>query len=108
MAAGMAHLPKRKSDWSKTKKGSTMKPQVRTTVHFMDGTKLALRNSPDEEDTPTSIMVKVRQGLEADKLVAEVDGSLLVIPSANVKYIKISPCPKELPRGILRGAHEAS
>ncbi len=85
-----------------------MKPQIRTTVHFMDGTKISLSSSPDAEDNPTSITAKVRQGLEADKLVAEVDGSLFVIPSANVKYIQISPCPEKLPAGIMRGAHLAS
>jgi len=37
-------------------------------------------------------------------MIVEVDGALLVIPLRNVKYIQLTPSPKELPVGVLRGA----
>jgi hypothetical protein len=48
--------------------------------------------------------MNVRKALEADKIVAEVGGDLMVIPLQNVKYVEVSPAPQELPQGILRGA----
>jgi hypothetical protein len=46
----------------------------------------------------------VKRAIDADKLVLEVDGNLLVIPIKSVKYIQVSPAPAHLPAGVLRKA----
>jgi hypothetical protein len=73
-------------------------------VRFVDGSKLALRYAKDASEDPATTAANVRKALEADRLLAEVDGSLLFIPMANVKYIRITPAPDVLPATVLRNA----
>ena len=74
------------------------------TVFFLDGTKITLRYPKQAGTDPATIAATVRRALDADKLVLEVDGDLLVIPTASVKYIQVSPAPSNLPAGVLRRA----
>ncbi len=76
-----------------------MKENIKITVHFMDGTSISLRQ-PESVPDPMNVVAALRKGLDSNKLVAEVDGNLLVIPGRNVKYVQVSPCPKDLPQGI--------
>jgi hypothetical protein len=81
-----------------------MAQEVTGTIHFMDGSKIALR-WPRQAGTGSQIIAaNVKKALEADRMVVEVNGDLLLIPLRNVKYIQLSPSPKELPVGVLRGA----
>ena len=73
-------------------------------VRFMDGSKLALRYPKQAGEDPSAIVANIRKALEADRLLAEVDGSLLFIPMANVKYIQVMPAPDVLPAPVLRNA----
>jgi len=73
-------------------------------VRFMDGSKLALRYPKQAGEDPSTIVANVRRALEADRLLVEVDGSLLFIPLANVKYIQVTPAPDVLPATVLRHA----
>jgi hypothetical protein len=73
-------------------------------VRFMDGSKLALRYPKQAGEDPSTIVANVRKALEADRLLVEVDGSLLFIPLANVKYIQVTPAPDVLPATVLRHA----
>ena len=85
-----------------------MAQEVTGTIHFMDGSKIALR-WPRQAGTGTAIIAaNVKKALEADRILVEVDGTLLVIPLRNVKYIQLTPSPKELPVGVLRGAQIVS
>ena len=77
-----------------------MKQNIHITVHFMDGTHISFRHSPDSATDPTTVLAELRKGLDSNKLVAEVDGNLFVIPGRSVKYVQVSPAPKDLPRGI--------
>jgi hypothetical protein len=78
------------------------------TIHFMDGTKLSLR-WPRQAGTGEAIVAaNIRKALEADRILAEIDGALLVIPVHNIKYIKISPSPKTLPHGVFYGVEIVS
>jgi hypothetical protein len=52
--------------------------------------------------------MNVKKALEADRILVKIDGTLLLIPLRNVKYIEITPSPKELPAGVLRGAQIVS
>ncbi len=85
-----------------------MADRVMGTIHFMDGTKLSL-SWPRQAGTGDGIIASnIKKALEADRILAEVDGSLLLIPVRNIKYIQITPSPQKLPLGVLRGVELAS
>ena len=89
-------------------KEEAMKQKTRITVHFMDGTHISLQQ-PESATDPSTVVTELRKGLDSDKLIAQVDDSLFVIPGRNVKYLQVTPCPKKLPEGmaIMRGASVA-
>jgi len=78
------------------------------TVFFLDGTKVSFRYPKQAGTDATTIAANVKKAIDADKLVLEVDGDLLVIPIKSVKYIQVSPAPDHLPGGILRKARVIS
>ena len=81
-----------------------MAQDVTGTIHFTDGSKVSLR-WPRQAGTGAQIIAaNVKKALEADRMMVEVNGDLWLIPLRNVKYIQLSPSPKELPVGVLRGA----
>jgi hypothetical protein len=77
---------------------------VSMTVHFIDGTKASFRYPKQAGTDAATISANVKRAIDADKLVLEADGDLIVIPIRNVKYIQVSPAPAHLPSGILRQA----
>jgi hypothetical protein len=81
-----------------------MAKTVKAVVFFMDGTRIVLSYPQQAGTTPATIIASVKKALEADKLVVEVDDSLMVVPMRNIKYIQITPKPDALPSGVLRGA----
>ncbi len=74
-------------------------------VRFMDGSKMTLRYPKQAGNDPATVIANVRKALEADRLLAEVDGALLFVPLSNVKYLQVTPAPDLLPRNVLRNAH---
>lgn len=50
------------------------------------------------------MMTNLKKALEAEKFAAEIGGDLIVIPTANIKYVRVSPAPPSLPHGILKDA----
>jgi hypothetical protein len=77
---------------------------ARMTVHFMDGTKMAVRYPKQAGTDPATIVSTVKRAIDADKLVLEIDNDLLVIPIRNIKYVQVSPAPSHLPPSVLRQA----
>ena len=73
------------------------------TIHFIDGSKITLE-FPKQTLNEVGTVLKLKEILAARQLVAELDGSLLVIPFENVKYIEAHPAPKKLPEYIIKGA----
>ena len=65
---------------------------------------MTLRYPKQAGHDPATIVANVRKALEADRLLAEVDGNLLFIPLANVKYVQVTPAPDVLPSTVLRHA----
>lgn len=74
----------------------------RLTIYFNDDTRLDIAAPPRSDDAMTRMQM-VRKAMDVDKLMIEVDGQLMMIPLNNVKYIKISPAPTELPDGVVKG-----
>ena len=85
-------------------KMSIMSAFVSLTVFFLDATKVTFRYPRQSGVDPATIATNVKRAIDADKLVLEVDGDLLVIPIKSVKYIQVSPAPPHLPAGVLRQA----
>jgi hypothetical protein len=81
-----------------------METTVYGTIYFMDKTKLTLRWPRQAGSDPIGIASTIKKALEADRIMAEVEGRLLIIPVRNVKYIEVSPAPPKLPKGVLLGA----
>jgi hypothetical protein len=77
---------------------------VTAMIYFMDGTKIVLRYPKQAGTDSATIIANLKKALDADKLLIEVDESLIVVPMRNIKYIQITPKPDALPAGVLRGA----
>jgi hypothetical protein len=84
--------------------GVTMAPIVSLTVFFLDGTKATFHYPRQAGYDPATILSNVKRAIDADRVLLEVDGDLLVIPMKSVKYIQVSPAPTRLPSGVLRNA----
>jgi hypothetical protein len=78
--------------------------RVSMTVFFLDGTRASFDYPRQAGSDAATILATVKKAIDADKLVLEVDGDLIVIPTRSVKYIQVSPAPTHLPSGILRRA----
>jgi hypothetical protein len=79
-----------------------MAEQVQAVIFFIDGTNLKL-SWPRQETDPMTIIKNVRKAIEADKLVLDAGGDLILVPVQNIKYIHITPGPIALPKdGVIR------
>jgi hypothetical protein len=87
------------------KRRLVMTKHANAVIHFMDGTSIVIDYPKQAGNDPSTIASNVRKALDQDKLIVEVDGSLLVIPMTNIKYVSITPLPDVLPAGVLRHAH---
>jgi hypothetical protein len=86
------------------KRRPDMETTVYGTIYFMDKTKLTLRWPRQAGNDPIEIASTIKKALESDRIMAEVEGRLLIIPVRNIKYIEVSPAPPKLPKGVLLGA----
>jgi len=73
-------------------------------IHFMDGSKKVLEFPQQVADTDVAAAAKLKEALEARRLVIQAEGALVVIPFENIKYLQLYPAPKKLPAGVIRGA----
>ena len=78
--------------------------EVKGMIFFMDGTKMSLSWPRQAGIDPTTIATSVKTALDNDKIMVEIDGTLLVIPTRNIKYLQLSPAPEKLPAGVVLGA----
>jgi CMP-2-keto-3-deoxyoctulosonic acid synthetase len=83
-----------------------MSNTVTMTVHFLDGKAMSFDYPRQSGTDQAAIVATVKKAIEADRLVIEVDGDLLVIPVRSVKYVRLSPAPPHLPAGVLRKAKQ--
>ena len=80
-----------------------MPTKVSLTIHFMDGTRISCE-FPKQTEDPMRVLRNVRRALESDKIAIELEGQLMLVPTANIKYAAVSPTPDTLPDGVIRGA----
>ena len=59
------------------------------TLHFIDGTKLAF-DFPEQAPNAAARKLKVDDLMAAKHIVIEAEGSVMVFPVANIKYIALS------------------
>ena len=80
-----------------------MSKKLSLAIHFIDGTRMTCE-FPRQSEDPMRILRNVRRALESDKIAIELEGQLVLVPTANVKYLSVSPTPDQLPEGVIRGA----
>ena len=83
-----------------------MSSTVTMTVHFLDGKHMSFDYPRQSGADQAAIVSTVKKAIEAERLVIEVDGDLLVVPIRSVKYVRVSPAPPHLPSGVLRKAKQ--
>jgi hypothetical protein len=72
------------------------------TIFFTDGSDLKL-TFPKQEGNPHLLAKRVQAALDSRQLAFEIDNELLVIPTHNIKYLQINPCPEMLPETVIVG-----
>jgi hypothetical protein len=80
-----------------------MPDEARLTIHFTDGTHLTLRY-PQSERTDPALGSRIEALLDHQYFLVEVEGSVMLFPFTNIKYIQAHPAPNPLPQNIIRGA----
>ena len=83
-----------------------MRNDRKITIHFTDGKDLQFE-FPAQIDDPSKVGTMVRKALTENQLILEVEGAMYAVPYANVKYIRVSPCPERLPDTAIRGVRLA-
>jgi len=80
------------------------------TLHFIDGTKLSLE-FPEQSGSPTARKLKMSDFLAGQHVVIEAEGSVLICPMANIKYMSFTTptldtkdMKEALPRHAIVGA----
>ena len=80
------------------------------TLHFIDGSKLAF-DFPEQTANPAARQIKLADFMTSKHLVIEAEGTVMVFPVSNIKYIAFSmpTLPRKgtadaLPRHAIVGA----
>ena len=72
-------------------------------IHFMDGSSKTLEFPKQAPDDQTQAH-RLKEALAARHLVLEAEGTLIVIPFENIKYLQASPVPAKVPDYTIKGA----
>jgi hypothetical protein len=76
-------------------------------IRFVDGTEEALEHDRLPQDD-ANLAARIQEALNAQHLVVEVDGKMVVYPFHNIKAIEVFPVPEKLPRIAIKKAHLVS
>lgn len=74
------------------------------TIHFTDGSKLSFDFPAVQDIDRHSLSARIQELLKDQYLLLEVDGSLMMFPFTNIKYIQSYPAPDPVPASALKGA----
>lgn len=80
----------------------------RAIIHFIDNSTLALEWPKQDLQGHVFVSEAIRAAIEADRLMVEVEGNLVIVQMRNVKYIEVLPAPDQLPEGVIRHARYAN
>jgi len=72
-------------------------------IHFNDGSKKLFEFPTPVPDSDANLTARLEEALDARHLVLEADGSLVVIPVENIKYLQSFPAPAKLPAYAIKG-----
>ncbi len=72
------------------------------TIFFTDGTDLAL-SFPKQEGNPHMLAKRVQMALDSRQMAFEINNELLVVPTNNIKFLRMDPCPDMLPDTVIVG-----
>ncbi len=78
------------------------------TIKFNNGTKMDVAFPTQTADSTEAVSAAMKKALEADKLVIEADGTLVVIPWSSIQHIELTPVPAAIPFGSVKGARIVS
>lgn len=78
------------------------------TLHFVDGTKLSF-DFPEQAKIAAGKQLRLENLIKGNHLMIEADGSLLIFPVTNIKYIQLNipgglGADVKLPGASIRGA----
>ena len=73
-------------------------------IRFIDGTEVKLQYDRLPQDD-VSLVARIEEALNANHLLVEVEGKLVVYPFHSIKAIEVSPAPEKLPRKVIKKAH---
>ncbi|MCG3203238.1 MAG: hypothetical protein NFCOHLIN_03178 [Gammaproteobacteria bacterium] len=71
------------------------------TLHFTDGTSMSF-DFPEQTTHAVARRLKIEDFLNSSNVIVEADGSVMIFPMANIKYIQVMP-PGGIPEEVLRG-----
>jgi hypothetical protein len=74
-------------------------------IRFVDGTEERLEYVRGPQDD-VNLVARIQEVLNAQHLVVEVDGKLVVYPFHNIKAIEVFPAPEKLPRIVMKNARK--
>ncbi len=73
------------------------------TIHFTDGTKFSF-DFPKQVPDDQMIASRIEKVLKHQYLMVEADGTVLMFPLNNIKYIQAYPAPAKIPDNMIKGA----
>lgn len=78
----------------------------RAVFHFIDGSHLAVEWPKKMNDSSRELAAALREVAGTSQFAAEVDGKVMIVQMANVKYFEVIPAPERLPIEWIRGARQ--
>lgn len=73
-------------------------------VHYNNGAKLELAFPTQIRNSSAAVLEGLKKMMEADKLVIEAEGRLIVIPWSSVNHLEVTPVPASVPFGAIKNA----
>ena len=74
------------------------------TIYFTDGSKMSL-DFPKQSPSEMAAMLKLSDVLSKRYMLFETDGTLMMVPFENVKYVQVYPAPPDIPGQVyIKGA----
>ena len=66
------------------------------TIHFNDGSKMTMQ-FPKQAPNDAAALMKMDDVLKKRYMLFEADGTFVMIPFENVRYVQVYPAPKSVP-----------